>query len=164
MITYYLFGRIIIICAHFLRTPRQEFLLHGLIRCLLVQLELQGLRVQLLMGWLLVELLIKLFCVNGERHGSNILIHNIVIFRITRILQVRRIFFLLVVLGLATTPVFDLLVAEAECVPVRVPVIAAHHCLALLHIWTGGELHIVDAIADALLLVDLSIRLISVGW
>ena len=166
MITNYLLGRVCIriIRVDILCASRQELLLHRLIRHLLVQLELQGLRVQLVLRRLIVELLVELFGVDGQGHGSNILINDIVILGIAWILQVRRIFLLVKVLGLTTTPVLHLLVAEAERIPVSVSVVATHHCLSLLHVGTGAELHVVDAVTDALLLVNLSICVVSVRW
>lgn len=70
---------------------------------------------------------------------------------------------LIKVLSFATAPVFDLIIAEAKCIPITIPVVGVYHCLPLLHIRTRGQLHIVYTIAYALLLHDLTIGIVSIG-
>ena len=72
---------------------------------------------------------------------------------------------MLEILCLATASVLHFFVAKSErTIPVSISIITAHHCLSLLHIWTSSKLHIIDTIADALLLAYHSICLVSVGW
>ena len=160
MITNYLFGCIWLIWAHILGTSWEEFLFHCLICSLFIELELKCLRIQLFMSWLLIEILIKLLCIDRKWHGSHILINKVIIFRIIWILQIVRIVIFIKILCLPTTSEFSFVISKPKCISI-ISVIT-NQVLSLLHIRTCSKLHIIDAITNTLLLHNLSVWFISI--
>lgn len=115
---------------------------------MLIQLKLKRFRVHLsLKHPLVLVLFIELFCVDGEGHGTHVLLLAqsvvIVVFWIVWILQIQWIGHLIEVFSLSSTAVFEFIrwsVAVEIVVQVR---------LSLLHSWTVAHLDIIDSVTNA---------------